>query len=136
MVNENTNLYFTEARVRATPLTGLTVSNTPISSTNTFIQALGRLQGQINNREVSFTKNTAFNKNFGTSAGTVMQGDAAYTKGESDGLFVHLTGDDTKNGSLFLDKGRYDAIGSTSFVNPVLNVANFGGQTDYGNEPI
>lgn len=50
MVNENTNLYFTEARVRGTDLTGLTVTNTPISSTNTFIQALGRLQGQINDR--------------------------------------------------------------------------------------
>lgn len=50
MVSEGTNLYFTEPRVRATPLTGLTVTNTPISSTNTFLQALGRLQGQINDR--------------------------------------------------------------------------------------
>src|SRR5690606_4471838 len=92
MVNENTNLYFTEPRVRSTPLTGLTVTNTPISSTNTFIQALGRLQGQINNREVSFSKNTAFNKNFGTTAGTVMQGDGAYSKSESDSRYLRTTG--------------------------------------------
>lgn len=75
MVNENTNLYFTEPRVRATPLTGLTVTNTPISSTNTFLQALGRLQGQINDR---------------------------YTKNESNGRYL-LNTTDTFTGTLTFD---------------------------------
>ncbi|EKF56240.1 hypothetical protein I215_01918 [Galbibacter marinus] len=98
-VTENGNLYFTEGRVRGTTLDGLSISNTPITSTNSFIQALGRLQGQINNREVSFSKNTAFNKNFGTSSGTVMQGNSAYTKSESDDKYL-LNTTDTFDGVL------------------------------------
>src|SRR5690606_38766119 len=113
MVNENTNLYFTEPRVRSTPLTGLTVTNTPISSTNTFIQALGRLQGQIHNREVSFSKNTAFNKNFGTTAGTVMQGDGAYSKSESDSRYLRTTGGGL-SGTLVLNDNVQLRLGTTA----------------------
>jgi hypothetical protein len=48
-LTEGTNLYFTESRVRNTPLTGLTISpNSPIVSTDTVIQAFGKLQAQIN----------------------------------------------------------------------------------------
>lgn len=129
MVNENTNLYFTESRVRGTDLTGLAVSNTPISSTNTFIQALGRLQGQINNRDLTFSAgnlsieggnsvnldsryysiaqlNTSgfSNVHWGnlTNKPTSLSGYGitnAYTKGESDGRYVNVTGD-TMTGSL------------------------------------
>src|SRR5690606_31654921 len=42
--------------------------------------------------EPAFSKNTAFNKNFGTSAGTVMQGDGAYSKSESDSRYLRTTG--------------------------------------------
>ena len=35
------------------------------------------LQSALNGKEDSFSKNTAFNKNFGTTAGTVMEGDTA-----------------------------------------------------------
>ena len=55
-VSENTNLYFTEARVRDTPLTGFTATNTPITATDSVLVALGEAQGQINNR-VSFSGN-------------------------------------------------------------------------------
>ena len=126
MVNENTNLYFTEARVRGTDLTGLTVTNTPISSTNTFIQALGRLQGQINNRDLSFSAgnlsieggnsvnldsryysiaqlNTSGFSNVHwnnvTNKPTTISGYGitdAYTKSVSDGRFLHSGVSDTK----------------------------------------
>jgi len=47
-VAEGTNLYFTGGRVRATPLTGLsTVSNTPITATDTVLSALSSLQRQL-----------------------------------------------------------------------------------------
>src|SRR5690606_28413275 len=70
--------------------------------------------------EPSFSKNTAFNKNFGTTAGTVAQGNHthtyasltskpttlsaagitnAYTKGESDGKYLLNTTDEL-TGSL------------------------------------
>ena len=47
-VPELSNLYFTEARVRSTPLTGFTATNTPITATDSVLVALGEAQGQIN----------------------------------------------------------------------------------------
>lgn len=44
----STNKYFTEARVRTTPLTGLSlVSDADILSTDTVLEALGKLQAQL-----------------------------------------------------------------------------------------
>ena len=46
----STNRYFTETRVRATPLTGFTPSpNSPVLSTDQLLAAIGKLQAQINN---------------------------------------------------------------------------------------
>jgi len=48
LVPENTNLYFTEGRVRSAVLTGLsTTNNIPIIASNTALVALGNLQAQI-----------------------------------------------------------------------------------------
>ena len=44
----STNLYHTSQRVRDTPLTGFTASNTPITATDSLLQAAGKAQGQIN----------------------------------------------------------------------------------------
>lgn len=47
-VTEATNLYFTEPRVLATPLTGLsTATSTPITAADTVLSAAGKLQAQI-----------------------------------------------------------------------------------------
>lgn len=43
-----TNLFFTEPRVRSTPLTGLNVAGGSIASTDTLIVAMGKIQNQIN----------------------------------------------------------------------------------------
>ena len=49
---EGSNLYFTEARVRATPLTSYTLgSNVAITASDTLLAALGKIQAQINNKE-------------------------------------------------------------------------------------
>ncbi|MEO6305630.1 MAG: hypothetical protein ABIP51_20880, partial [Bacteroidia bacterium] len=47
-VPELTNLYFTEARVRSTPLTGLSITGSSILAADTVLQAFGKLQNQIN----------------------------------------------------------------------------------------
>lgn len=48
IVAEGSNLYYTDARVRATTLTGLSVSGGSVSSTDTMLSAVGQLQNQIN----------------------------------------------------------------------------------------
>jgi parallel beta-helix repeat protein len=48
IVPELTNLYFTEGRVRSTLLTGLSMVNTSITSSDSILSATGKLQGQIN----------------------------------------------------------------------------------------
>lgn len=47
MVTEATNLYFTQARVLATVLTGFVTNNAPIAATDTILQAFNKAQGQI-----------------------------------------------------------------------------------------
>lgn len=47
-LSEGSNLYFTEQRVRDTPLNGLSVTGGTINSTDTVIQAFGAIQNQIN----------------------------------------------------------------------------------------
>ncbi|URG13781.1 hypothetical protein [Acinetobacter phage vB_AbaS_TCUP2199] len=51
MPEGSNNLYFTGARTRAVPLTGLIIPNnkSPIVESDTILQALGKLQGSINN---------------------------------------------------------------------------------------
>jgi len=78
--------------VRASVLTGYTVgANTALSATDSVLGAFGKVQGQLNAKEPSFTKNTAFNKNFGTTVGTVAEGNDsrfhdALTLGTPNGL--------------------------------------------------
>lgn len=58
-IAESGNLYFTEARVRATPLTGFTVgTNTAIVATDTLLAALGKVQAQLNAKEPTITAGT------------------------------------------------------------------------------
>ena len=50
-VTEGTNLYFTEARVRATVLTGYSAgTNTALAATDSILNAFGKVQGQITAR--------------------------------------------------------------------------------------
>lgn len=49
-ISESGSLYFTEARVRSTPLTGLSLlDSTDVVATDTVLQGMGKLQAQIDN---------------------------------------------------------------------------------------
>jgi len=53
-IAEGTNLYFTEQRVRNTPLTGYIVgSNTAVANTDNVMGSIAKLQGQINAKQSS-----------------------------------------------------------------------------------
>ena len=53
-ITEGTNLYFTEQRVRNTPLTGYTVgTNTAVANTDNLMGSIAKLQGQINAKQTS-----------------------------------------------------------------------------------
>jgi hypothetical protein len=55
-VPENTNLYFTNARVLATALTGYTLgTNTALADTDTILGAFGKVQGQLNAKQNTLT---------------------------------------------------------------------------------
>ncbi|MES2555502.1 MAG: hypothetical protein V4604_05085 [Bacteroidota bacterium] len=62
-VSEEANQYFTTARVLATTLAGLSVTSGPgvttITSAHSVLAGMGRLQGQINDREVAANKGAA-----------------------------------------------------------------------------
>lgn len=56
VVTEGTNQYFTETRVLATPLTGYAVgANAALAASDTILAALGKVQGQLNNKQASGT---------------------------------------------------------------------------------
>jgi hypothetical protein len=69
-VTEVTNLYFTEARVRATLLTGFSADNTPIVATDSVLVGFNKAQGQINARALA-TRNLLIN---GTTGRIVVTG--------------------------------------------------------------
>ena len=59
-------------------ITGKPSTFAPSAHTHTIANITG-LQTALNGKEPSFTKNTAFNKNFGTTAGTVSEGNHTHT---------------------------------------------------------
>jgi hypothetical protein len=83
-VTEGTNLYFSEARVRASLLTGYAVgTNTALSATDSILGAFGKIQGQINNKQNALTNPitgtiASGQVAFGTGAG-VIGGDSGFT---------------------------------------------------------
>jgi hypothetical protein len=100
------------------------------SHTHTIAQITG-LQTALDNKEPVFTKNTAFNKNFGTTAGTVAQGNdsriingqTAYGWGNHSGLYLPLSGGTIDN-SASINKT------STGFAQtPMLHFSNMRAQT-------
>lgn len=77
-VPEGTNLYFTTARARnvISALSPIAYNNsTGQISASIATSDVSGLQTALNGKEPVFSKNTAFNKNFGTTSGTVCQGD-------------------------------------------------------------
>lgn len=59
LVTETTNKYYTAARVLAELLNGLSVQNNAITASDSILTALGKAQGQINQRELISNKGAA-----------------------------------------------------------------------------
>lgn len=49
-IPEGTRFYFTEGRVRLTPLVGLVLQNSTVVATDSVVNAIGKLQGQVNTK--------------------------------------------------------------------------------------
>lgn len=105
------------------------------------IEDIENLQAALDAKEPAFTKNKAFNKNFGKTAGTVMEGswrpswadvsgkpatftpsahnhdDRYYTETESDERFVNITGD-SMTGSLITKGITITSNSSTQYHKP------------------
>ena len=80
-IPEGTRLYFTEDKVRATPISNVALVNTPISASDNMQQALGKLQGQVNVKTSLTLGNTAY---------TAMAGNTT-TSGISEGSNLWFT---------------------------------------------
>lgn len=86
-LTENTNLYFTQARVLATPLTGLSLAtSTAIAATDTELVAFGKLQKQISD-EVTARSNAIATKENTITAGTTSQ----YWRGDKSWQTLNTT---------------------------------------------
>ena len=102
------------------------------------ISNISGLQAILNEKEYMFSKNTAFNKNFGTTSGTVCQGDDSrlsdariptahtHTVSNVSGLQTTL---DSKQNIISGHTGTIDIIVSVDFVNQTsetaqINVSN------------
>lgn len=93
-----------------------------------FNDATSSIQTQLNNKEASFAKNTAFNKNFGNSNGTVAEGNdsriingqTSFSWGNHSGLYAKFNGDSSRfNG----DVNTLGLSGSSGIYN-VSNASN------------
>ena len=96
------------------------------------VSNISGLQSALNEKEYMFSKNTAFNKNFGTTLGTVCQGNdsrlsdartpTAHTHTVSDvsGLETALNG---KQNIISGHTGTIDIIVSVDFVNQTFQTA-------------
>jgi len=114
-------------------ITDTTNFNGKLSSSNTNVQSaletlddhghaiseISNLQSALDGKEPVFTKNTAFNKNFGTSAGTVLEGSHHGSTGNAHGEVTTSVNGFMSN----TDKTKLNGIESGAQVNTVTSVA-------------
>ena len=105
-VTESGNLYYTDARVRATALTGYAVStNTALAATDTILEAFGKVQAQVNARLTSNQTITLSGviTGSGTTAITTSIADAALSIAKTNGLQTALNGKEAALGNPGVD---------------------------------
>lgn len=107
-VPELTNLYFTEARVRASVLTGFSASNVAITTADSILVGFNKAQGQINNRAL-LAGNVAqpfAALSVNINGTTIVKTDADYLK-SIQGWFEY----DSANDSIRAKKNFYSTSG-------------------------
>ncbi|WP_434222571.1 hypothetical protein ACOKW7_08675 [Limnospira platensis CENA597] len=83
-----------------TEITSKPTTFTPSSHTHTIANVTG-LQSTLDGKEPTFTKNTAFNKNFGTTTGTVTEGnDVRLSNARTPTSHTHTLSQITDSGNL------------------------------------
>ncbi|MGI0496879.1 beta strand repeat-containing protein [Limnospira platensis] len=93
-----------------TEITSKPTTFTPSSHTHTIANVTG-LQSTLDGKEPTFTKNTAFNKNFGTTTGTVTEGnDVRLSNARTPTSHTHTLSQITDSGNV----AAIDTNGSTS----------------------
>ena len=92
------------------------------------VSNISGLQAALNEKEYMFSKNTAFNKNFGTTSGTVCQGDdSRLSDARTPTAHTHVISD--VSGLQTALTGKQDIInGYTGIINIVVSV-DFANQT-------
>ena len=81
VVSESTNLYFTESRVRSSLLTGYTMgSDSVLVAADSVLQALAKLQGQINARWQTSSSNMYFDTGDVSIGSNTFSGNKLYVK--------------------------------------------------------
>lgn len=94
IVSEGSNLYYTDARVRSTALTGLSASNTAILATDNILQALGKAQGQISakaNSSISLTVNGTAGRVLVSGGGQNLTANRTWTVDLANGIVTSGT---------------------------------------------
>ena len=92
-IPEGTRFYFTEERVRLTPLVGLVLQNSAVVSTDSIVNAIGKLQGQVN------TKTSLSLGEGSTDAYRGDRGKVAYDHSQSQGNPHNTTTSDISEGT-------------------------------------
>jgi len=131
VVSEGTNLYFTAARARSVLSALAPIAYNPtngVISSNIGISDVGGLTTSLAGKEPAFSKNTAFNKNFGNAINTVCQGnDSRLSDARTPTAHAHAISDVTGL-STALDSKQNTISGYTGTITVITSV-NFAGQT-------
>ena len=106
-------------------LTGTPTAPTAAAGTNTTqIATTAFVNGGLATKENTFSKNTAFNKNFGTTAGTVVEGGTLGSNAYTSTPYLPLSGGDVsgtiKTGGFRVngDVGVANGVGLETYYNP------------------
>lgn len=130
-ISEGTNLYFTAARARSVLNALAPIAYNPADGTisaNIGISDVSGLGSALSGKEPAFSKNTAFNKNFGTTVGTVCQGnDSRLSDARTPTAHTHSI-TDVINLESFLDDKAEVFKGYDGTISVVISV-NFVAQT-------
>lgn len=120
-INEGNNRYFTEARVRATDLSGLNTVGGSISASDTILQAFGKIQSQLNTLVGSVIYKGVWNASTNTPTITSSTGTSGYYYKVSVAGTTNIDGiSDWKVGDWIIFNGSaWDKIDNTDSVSSV-----------------
>ena len=123
----------TKADLASPTFTGTPTAPTPTLGTNTTqIATTAFVAGGLAIKENAFTKNTAFNKNFGTTAGTVVEGGTLGSNAYSSTAYLPLNGTGA-NGTwgINISGNAGTATNSSKWNNQNFEFAGIGSISDY-----